>query len=168
MWVLSRPVWSLLYLEAHLVWRDSQRAEYLADALAAGVAGTDAEIAMKERLFDQATFDVTAQQAVHRPAGAPIDLFAEIRAAMARVPDHERERRRRVARLEEARLDATHPPTGRRIALLQARLPRQPAVELTPERSAQIDAELASRRAELSARIIDGRRSALYSGRSRR
>ena len=168
LWVLSRPVWWLLYLEAHLVWRDSQRAEYLADALAAGVAGTGPEISMKERLFDEVTFDVISRQALHRPHGEPIDLFAELRAATAQVPGHERERRRRVARLEHARLNATHPPTGRRIALLQARPQREAAVLLTPQRSAQIDAELAPCRAELSARIIDGRRSALYSGRSRR
>jgi heat shock protein HtpX len=44
---------------------------------------------------------------------------------------------------EEASLFATHPPTGLRRRMLAGRPSYQPAVELTDERMARIDAELA-------------------------
>ena len=48
--------------------------------------------------------------------GTPIPRErATIARAVADEPERERERRRRVARLEDARLDDTHPPTALRI-----------------------------------------------------
>ena len=47
-WPLSRPVLGLLYLELHLLLRDSRRAEYLADAREAEVAGTAAAVSLSE------------------------------------------------------------------------------------------------------------------------
>lgn len=49
--LLALPVRAVLWAQATLVLGDSQRAEYLADALAADVAGTDAQIALQEALL---------------------------------------------------------------------------------------------------------------------
>ena len=58
-------------------------------------------------------------------SGEP-DLFDSLAQAVRAVPAREIERRRRVARLADSRLDATHPPTGSRIELLEATTPDSP------------------------------------------
>ncbi len=158
-WLVSRPVWWLLHLELHLLLLDRQRAEYFADVLAAETAGAQAVAALHERaLLEPAFFGV-----VHHAArdGADALLERALRELDA-VPERERERRRRVARLESARLDATHPPTAFRIELVEARGKQEPKVILDPGRSAAIDAELQPRRRAVEQTLVDEYRASLY------
>ena len=93
-----------------------------------------------------------------------MDAFDELNAAIVEVPARERERRRRIARLEEARLDDTHPPTARRIELLERR-PRQAGrVVAGDDRAAAVDEELRRLRPCLQARLVDDYRDALFYG----
>ena len=163
-WLLSRPVLGLLLLQLHLSVRDLQRAEYLADALAARVAGTDAVIGLHEKLLLASLVDAAVSRAAQAPPAERIDAFDELAATVATVPERERERRRRVARLEETRLDATHPPTAKRIELLERRGAVTVRVEPTPEQTAAIDRELHVRRRDLQAKLVDEFRDALYYG----
>lgn len=158
--VLSKPIWWLLNLELHLLLRDSQRAEYYADALEADVAGTDAAIALAEALLLYSTVNAAVQRAAHASRGA--DLFAELHTAISAVPERERERRRRVARLEPARLNASHPPTALRIELLEGRPHRDPRVVLEGDRAAAVDAELARYHRRVQQRLLDEHRDRLY------
>jgi Zn-dependent protease with chaperone function len=160
-WIISRPVLAVLNLELHLLLRDGQRAEYQADALAASVAGSAAVVALHEK----ALLGPVAAGAAQRLASARItdtSVFDEIVHAVADVPERERERRRRVARLEHARLDDTHPPTAFRIRMLEERAPAAPRVALDAARSQAIDAELAPHRPALHAELLDTFRDALY------
>lgn len=161
-WLLSRPVDGLLWLEARLLLRDSQRAEYLADELAARVAGTTATVALHERLLLASAMQLAVQHA--SAAGPDIDVLARVREAVQTVPERERLRRRRVARLEETRLEATHPPTGMRIALLEDRPPLPAAVSLSDVESARIDAELAPLERRVGLELVDHYRRSLYYG----
>lgn len=163
-WIVSRPILGVLYLELHLLLRDSQRAEYLADALAADAAGTEGVVSLHEKLLLESTFQAVVQHASRRPDADQVDVFAEVAGMSANVPDRERERRRRVARLEEARLDATHPPTARRIELLEGRPPKAPRVTLAAEQSAAIDDELASKRPVLQRVLVEEYQDSLYYG----
>lgn len=156
MWVLSRPSALLLQLEWHLLLHETQRAEYLADLAAAEVAGTDATVGLLEKLMLESTFRSTVQ---HVSRQRDCDLFAELSAAAASIPERERLRRHRVARLEEARLDATHPPTARRIDLLEQRRHRPPGL---PPDITGFDAELVHRRSDLQSKLIDRHRAAVY------
>jgi hypothetical protein len=72
------------------------------------------------------------------------------------VPERERECRRRVARLEGVRLNATHPPTGRRIELLRRRPALQPAIRLDAARWQRIAGELAAVEARVARELVDG------------
>lgn len=162
MWLVSRPVDAVLWLEAVLLLRDMQRAEYLADALAARVAGTPAAIALEERLLLASTFMLAVQQAAH--ADADVDVLGHATEALRAVPDRERERRRRVARLEHVRLNDTHPPTGMRIAMLEGRPVQQPAVTLNSAWSARIEAELEPMHERIGREVLDAYRGSLYSG----
>ena len=93
---------------------------------------------------------------------SPEAVFGAISDRVAEVPARERERVRRVATLEKARLDATHPTTAARIRLLEER----PAVtaRLNPDEQSgrAIDTELAPRRVAIGQILLDGHRSSLY------
>jgi Zn-dependent protease with chaperone function len=159
MWVVSRPVDAVLWLEVRLLYRDSQRAEFLADAQAARVAGTAAVTALHERLLLASQFELTVQQ-----AGDEEGLFVHLHAALEAVPERERERRRRVARLEHTRLDLTHPPIALRIALLEGRPALPPVVTLNSAWSARIDDELEPLERDVARELLDRHRSSLYYG----
>jgi Zn-dependent protease with chaperone function len=161
LWIVSRPALALLQLQLHLLLRDSQRAEYLADALAARIAGTAATVGLHERLLLESMLNSTVQRAMHaRRNGA--DLFDELDAVLQRVPERELERRRRAARLEDARLEATHPPTVKRIDLLERREPLEPRVVCDPARDERIAIELKPRESALAAALIEDYRDSLY------
>ena len=165
MWVISRPSLGLLYLQLFLLMRDSQRAEYLADALAAEVAGSRGSIGLSEKMFLEPTFRAVVQHAAReRNEDAACDIFGELAAKVAGVPERERDRRRRVARLEEARLHDTHPPTALRIELVEARAVRDPIVSLDPAKSAAVDAELMGKRKEFQQLLVEEYRDSLYYG----
>jgi Zn-dependent protease with chaperone function len=160
-WLVSRPVWWLMVIELHLLLRDSQRAEYLADSLPAEVAGADAVIALDERLLLESRFRGVVQHAA-LGRGETAGLLDRLVADLDAVPERERERRRRVARLETSTLGATHPPTALRIKLLEQRGSVVGAVILDDDRSRAIDVELASYRPSVERKLIDERTDAMY------
>ncbi len=161
MWVLSRPVLGLLLLELHLVLRDSQRAEFLADALAAEVAGTEPTVALSEKTLLEPTFRSVVQHAAHGDV-EPGEVLRDVTRAFTSVPPRERERRRRVARLEAARLFASHPPMAQRIRLLEERAAREPRVVLDAARAAALDRELVPLAHAIGRRLVDEQRDSLY------
>lgn len=163
MWVISRPALGLLYLQLFLLSQDHQRAEYLADALEARAAGSKASIGLAEKLFLEPTFRAAVMQAAREHTDeSQGDLFGELAVRAVDIPTRERERRRRVARLEEARLDDTHPPTARRIELLEARGGGEPAVTLDADRSARIDEELSGKRTAFHRLLVEEHQDSLY------
>ncbi len=156
---LAKLAYGTAYLVALLSWRESQRAEYLADHLAATVAGTPATIALFEKLHLTSTYERAVQGLAVNPDK---DFVAEFQQRVAVVPDRERERMRRLARLEGARLDATHPPTPDRVGALRQHPPSIQLVTLSHSRSQQIDAELQSFRAAAQQRLADEATDTLY------
>jgi Zn-dependent protease with chaperone function len=160
--VLGLPLWGLLLLEAHLLMHDSRRAEYLADALAADVAGTDAVVALHETLLLGSLFDQPVQRRAVVGSRAADGLLEELVSTAHDVPERERERRRRVARLEGTRLLGTHPPTGLRIALLRERPHTGPRVGLDAATSLLVDQELAPFVAAVERKLLDRGSAALY------
>jgi Zn-dependent protease with chaperone function len=159
LWLVSRPIWWLLLLELHLLLRDAQRAEYLADLLAADVAGAPAVVELHERLLLESAFFGVVQHASHE---SPEELLNRARATLDAVPERERERRRRAARLETVSLQSTHPPTGSRIDLVERRGNPEARVVVSDERSAAIDAELRSREKSVEQKLVDNFRASLY------
>src|SRR5207302_1057586 len=86
LWLLSRPIVALLYVELHLLYRDKQRAEFLADALGAEAAGAEAAIGLHEKTLLEGTYASVVQQAAH---GRVDDLFDALRRSARAVPDRE-------------------------------------------------------------------------------
>jgi heat shock protein HtpX len=112
---------------SHFLWRDAQRAEYLADHLAAKLAGTQAMLSLLDKLQLEGLLSGAIGRAARNPERA--DLFLDLREQVLVIPNREWRRIRRIGHLETPQLDATHPPTGYRITLLEAHpLPEQPSL----------------------------------------
>jgi heat shock protein HtpX len=141
------------FILVHLLYRDSQRAEYLADALAADVAGTEATLSMLEKSHLQKTYRLTVQKTALRRDSR--NFFDELKHNVTQVPEREMERIRRVTQLEDSRLDITHPPTVYRMKLLQNRPPSKPQFVLSSSNLKQIEQEIAPLQAKVQQKLVD-------------
>ncbi|TDD55855.1 hypothetical protein E1286_03705 [Nonomuraea terrae] len=149
---------AVLGLMELLLYRSAQRAEYRADELAARAAGTTATISLLDAL-------ITRAESVHDFLDASVvatrtdDLWTAIRSYVESLPESERERLRRAARLEELRVDRTHPPTYLRMSRLAA-LPYEEGRVRAPGGAS--GTELASPAARVAEAIREDAQSALY------
>ena len=148
------------YVMYNLLWRDSQRAEYLADAMGAQVAGTSATFSMLEKLHLGDTFLFTLKRVSLN--SRKVGLFEELRSRAEHVPPREVERIRRVEQMENSRLDSTHPPTAYRLDALRARSVTAPQVTLGEARYAQLQAELATVQEKIQQELLDKHEDSLY------
>ncbi len=116
LWALSGVINLLFTLLIHMLFRDNQRAEYLADYLAASVSGTETMIHVLEKTLLGSTFNVAMTRARNdRDIGNP---YAEFERLVNEMPARELERRKRADALSDQRLDQTHPPILYRIESL--------------------------------------------------
>jgi heat shock protein HtpX len=131
-------------LQLLLVWtsqRDSQRAEYLADEMAARASGTDAAVGLANYLVARTSIDTVVRREARAGNGMPAwrDAARVARANLAtNLPVL-----RRLTRHTEVSLYASHPPTGLRAEMLERRPRQAAAVTLTESEAAHIDDELA-------------------------
>ncbi|MFI6535543.1 M48 family metalloprotease [Nonomuraea sp. NPDC050547] len=149
--------WSHTALE-RITHRATQRAEYRADLISLRVAGSQAALTSIDKGLWALPHlaDYLGTQA-HQVRG---DLWAAVRSYVAEVPEDERDRRRRTARQQEARVDTTHPPTHLRRDLLACRPYTEPIVRAP--RMEPIDRELDEAARRIASEIVDNARAALY------
>lgn len=123
------------------IWTASRpRAEYLADAIAARVASTDAAVA----LLDKAVLADTAANFLTRHGSkAGTDLWGDLYAYVDGLPEHERERLRFNDEATGAAVDSTHPPTHLRRKLLAEAAPVPAELAPTDAEWAKVDGEMA-------------------------
>jgi heat shock protein HtpX len=159
--LLAYMVWAGAYVLNLLLWRDTQRAEYLADQLAATISGTDAQLSLLEKLSFRNTFETTLRK-IALGDSRDRDLFEELLQNVERMPERERERIRRVLQMEESRIDVSHPPTAYRIALLRAKYVPNPGMVLSASESEQIDSVLAPMRDRIQRKAITAYKASLY------
>lgn len=146
-------IWLWAYALFSLLWRNQQRAEYLADLLAAKVAGTEAHLGLLEKLHMRDSFHLSLKATYLNRDGK--NFFTKFKDRVAKVPPREMERIRRVERLSQARLDTTHPPTAHRIEFLKAHPLPEAAVELSAAELADLEQELAPLYEELQNRLFE-------------
>ena len=149
------PLWVL----SLLLWRESQRAEYRADQIAAGLAGRRALASLFRKLGRAGQVDdvVQARALSSRQRPGARDLITRIHELDWRVsngPPTDAEAGYVVERDLEA--DASHPPRGYRLDLLFAHGPEAATVTLGQGEFEAIRAELQTRAADVEARLIDG------------
>lgn len=122
-----------------LVMRQSQRAEYLADVLAATVAGREPmRRSLRKLALSENVHKAFVDMALLRPAESLQDIVGRVAHQPEAVFDALAERSRK----EGWRVDATHPPTALRIALIERQDAFPPAVGLSPTETTALDAEL--------------------------
>jgi Zn-dependent protease with chaperone function len=138
-------------LLASIAGRQGQRSEYYADELAAAAGGTAAAATMLDKLLAGDSCEFTARQLCRYQPDS--DLWLGLRKFAASMPAMERQRLSVPATRRLVRIDSTHPPTSLRAALLRARPPRRPAVDIDGTRAAAIDAELAGPAARAAAQL---------------
>jgi Zn-dependent protease with chaperone function len=157
---LAQLAYGATYLLALLAWRSSQRAEYLADDLAARVAGAEAMLELLAATQWHGVIELVVQGiALGRGEG---ELVGGLEQAAAALPLRERERLRRAAMLEGARLDATHPPTALRATMIERRSHDAPLVTVEPELEAALRAELRALEGPIRRRLVEEYRARLY------
>ncbi|MFJ9947727.1 M48 family metallopeptidase [Kitasatospora sp. NPDC091207] len=169
-WLLRR----VLLLLDRLTSRAGQQAEYHADTLATRVGSTEATRRLLRTLLLQQTAETAATRVRaelrSRPGtarrgrtpdpaertSAPEAFWERLRVHLATVPPLEHERLLRRSALERGAVDATHPPTHLRLALLD-RAPAVPAaVTMTPAEATAIAAELAPHRVRVARTLLAG------------
>ncbi|MGC5568496.1 M48 family metallopeptidase [Streptomyces sp. FR-108] len=162
--ILPRAVLQgLLMLLDRLTLRATQRAEYLADSMAARAGSTDAAASIMNRflVLDSAETmlrrETNAQQVGRRGTADRqpwVGLWERLGAHMASVPESEYERQRRAAALRGHSVDTTHPPTHLRHQCLLA-VPPLPATVTTDDGTeSRITAELAGPAKTVAQRIV--------------
>ncbi|OKI12025.1 M48 family metallopeptidase [Streptomyces sp. CB03911] len=151
----------LLGLLERLTSRSGQGAEYRADAFAARVASsTVAEELLRMLLLSGSAATVQARlrslsgvrQSSH--AAGVAGFWAAFTAELASVPPQETERLLRLSVRELSSVDSTHPPTYLRIRMLGHRPVPAPALVVTPEEAAAIEAELAPSRLRIARELL--------------
>jgi Zn-dependent protease with chaperone function len=158
--VFSEAALLVYRLLGRLTALSGRRAEYLADAMAARVAGRDDAAGMLETLMlGGATQHVRSRylfrtRSLRRPrrgdAGEqpPLpDYWAELRAYIASIPQSERARRRLMSQLDDSAVDSTHPPTHLRLAYVEQLPATGSAIVLSATEADAIDAEFGPIRA---------------------
>jgi Zn-dependent protease with chaperone function len=141
-----------------------RRAEYLADELAARIAGRDKAAEMLAALtLGSSTRQVIRQRqsasaSRRRRAGAAqpaarADFWTDLRSYVASIPENERARRLLVSELDDSAVDSTHPPTHLRIAFVRRLPAAEPAFTLNTDELAAVDKELAKPRAAVAGNL---------------
>jgi Zn-dependent protease with chaperone function len=175
MFVPTFAVLGLIKLLDRLTLTASIRAEYAADGSAAQVGSTRAavelldvlllvepiEAAMERRRVMAGTRRATTTTTAttqSTPASEPVDHAAVLWPATAdfaaSIPEHERERRRRLSHVRGHIVDATHPPTHLRRVALTRRPAFAAAVDTTEAEHESIRAELAPARMALAREFL--------------
>jgi Zn-dependent protease with chaperone function len=148
--VISSAIGAVLALQNLITLRARQRAEYYADMLAGRLASPASAAGMLDILVTgRSTYSYIAERQAFREDSA--GYWDELRAAIAAVPETERERRRRVSARKPLRIDESHPPAHLRIATLHGREQTEPALRLAAGEEEQIRAELAGDYARVAA-----------------
>lgn len=136
---VARLIWLIAYALVQLLWYDHQRAEYLADRLAAQVAGTAAALSLLNKVQLQELYRNTLRYAFIDHNG---DAFlGELQCKVTQVPEREFERLRRLEALAENRVDHTHPPVEQRAEFLHANA-ASGTLALSPDEAALLEQEL--------------------------
>ncbi|MCW2541055.1 MAG: hypothetical protein JWN95_2780 [Frankiales bacterium] len=147
--LLLAPLFYLaLLLQSILAWvgsRDSQRAEYLADSIAAELAGSAGALELMTTILRSDEVRVAVRRAA-RVSADPADW----RAAAERASSTESVKLRRLEQhsiREDVLLWMSHPPNGLRLRMLRAwfgAAVQPPTLTIDPERWHAADAELSS------------------------
>lgn len=157
---MAKLVELYLHLLLFLLFRESQRAEYLADQVASKAAGSNAVISLLEKFYWDGAYNMACQRtALNKGKSLLKELTNEIKA----MPQHEKERLHRLSVITSSTIDATHPPTPYRIEFIKQHGFETNQPMLSEMQSREIWTELSTLREAVEKAAIDNYRNRLYS-----
>jgi Zn-dependent protease with chaperone function len=156
----SRIILLVIYILIHLVYNDSQRAEYLADYMGAHISGKVAMNSLLYKLHLGSTYRIALQKSAL--SRGEISFFNELDKQLKQIPKKELERIRLVEEMEESRLDATHPPTAYRIEFVRKSDRYIPKVSQNEAETLIIDKELNRLKESIEDKLIDEYKESIY------
>jgi Zn-dependent protease with chaperone function len=132
--------------------RASQRAEYLADAIAARVASpTSTAGALDTIVTGRSTHSWVLERRKFNVG--KIAFWDQMRSELSAIPQSEKERRRREHARDRLRVTDTHPPAHLRIKMVQGLPVSKAVISLSATQEAAIRAELAQDYDRISTQI---------------
>lgn len=159
---LSTVPFGIAKLLVLLVRRDSQRAEYLADATASRIAGSTAAMSAFDKLhLGRVAVGVLSSSTDEHWRNR--SLWDELQAKVTEFPERELERSRRLDRETAARLDDTHPPTTFRRDVIESRGAIEPLLIVSPTEARAVESELISHVPRIQEHILDAYQDSLRS-----
>lgn len=150
---VSQFIYFLLYILCHLFWQDSQRAEYLADQLAAQTASPKATISLLNKLHLDVMFEFTILKVINSKRIG--HFFEDLQEQIRILPHREMERLKRASIKAGARLDASHPPTANRVSFISNLEQEEPSYGMDRETFKQLNSELDRLKPSLEQKLID-------------
>ncbi len=149
-WLLWKYVEGIWFLLAALIWRDNQRAEYLADFLASKAAGTEAMITLHKKIhFGDSFWSIMSDLTRY---GYSKDLIADFKNRLSSIPERELQRVERLDTELLSSIDASHPPTVYRIRLMREYFNNK-TVKLDDMEMKEIEEELKTLRSEINFKL---------------
>ena len=136
-----------------LVFAESQRAEYLADAISARASGSTPAKRLLERVSFSERIDAEILGLYPRTAAGGLAMIDRLANAVVDVPEDTRAEITARMRDQTWSLDATHPPTAYRLAFLDLLPETADPLALSPDDMASVDDELAPHFATLGDRL---------------
>ncbi len=158
--LVSELIFQLAKSMLLLTCRQSQRAEYLADRLAAQVAGTAASQSALEKTYLEKVVSSALRTRALMSLDGPLEDF--LNNAANAVPEPELQALREESRASKWQVDATHPPTAYRVEMLALGGHSFPLILLSPEEQCALDAEMSKLIASNQRSVIDREIEALY------
>jgi Zn-dependent protease with chaperone function len=148
------------FILVNLLWRSSQRSEYLADYLASKASGTSSMIRMLHKLYYGHLFTETVHQYV---IGKPKwNFFDEFISRVTNLSGERLQAIKEKERSPESQVDTTHPPTVNRIELLEKHFVKVPTVTISNDEYSKLCQEVANTHKTTLDEIVDAYRSGLY------
>jgi Zn-dependent protease with chaperone function len=154
MFTVSMVPYGLAALLVTLMRRSTQRAEYLADARAAELAGSRDAVAAFDKLLLAGPISA-AMMATTDEHWQNQSLWDDLQKRAANFPERELERYRRIDREQGGRLDDTHPPTESRKRVIQERPQTVASQVLGHGENEAIDEELRNLTTRIQRDVID-------------
>jgi Zn-dependent protease with chaperone function len=151
---LRSIVAGMLIMHRLISLRASQRAEYLADAIAARVASPASTASALDTIVTGRSTHSWVIERRKFNAGKTA-FWDQMRSELSAIPQTEKERRRRENARDRLRVTDTHPPAHLRIKMVQGLPASKPVISLSAAQEEAIHAELAQDYDRIST-VIDG------------
>jgi len=158
---VAKIVWGIILVMIYLLYDEKQRAEYLADRLAATLAGSEASMHLLQKLLFANSLDLVIQHFALKEVQT-ITIFDSFNERILSAPSSEKLRLLRLEDYTQIRLDRTHPSTSLRIKMLKQSPIQVPSLMVDQSLMPGINRELTGLKPIIQARLVDQYRDSLY------